>query len=565
MMRGGGGGGGAGGGGGGGAAAAAAAGGKKGGKGRLPSLEDFLSTGDLAGAVTLLEFNVRAEEADERTLPWLGYCAFHLRQWEKAGKVYGEWGAGRPSAEATLCIALCQYRAGRYAEAAALAGTLPDSPAKTRLLFHAANKAGDEATVKALHRKLSDRDKWDQLSFAALQFSRSHYSEAIDIYKKILLENRDDVALNVYIALCYYKLDYYDVSQEVLAVYLQSRPPSIVATNLKACNTFRLLNGKAAEGDLRALADAGVSSDASDLVRHNLVVFRNGDAALRVLPGLLTTVVPEARLNLVIYHLRAGAVADAYELVRDTSPALPPEYIVSAICHASLAQRPVPGLGNAPDHLRDAIQLFNIVGASASECDTIPGRQCMASCYFLQKAFEDVNVYLSSVKQYMYADDDFNWNYGLSLAATGAYKEAEEALLLVQSPAYTAEATYVSWLARCYIMNRKPRAAWELYLKTHTSAQSTQLLSVIANDCYKVGAFLYAAKAFDNLERLDDADPEHWEGKRGACIGVLQQVIAGTESKDALREVLVMLRNTSNPQVEYITRTIQRWAQTAGV
>ena len=38
------------------------------------------------------------------------------------------------------------------------------------------------------------------------------------------------------------------------------------------------------------------------------------------------------------------------------------------------------------------------VGASASECDTIPGRQCMASCFFLLKQFDDVNIYLSSVK-----------------------------------------------------------------------------------------------------------------------------------------------------------------------
>lgn len=48
-------------------------------------------------------------------------------------------------------------------------------------------------------------------------------------------------------ALCYYKLDYYDVSQEVLAVYLQSIPDSTIALNLKACNHFRLYNGKAAE------------------------------------------------------------------------------------------------------------------------------------------------------------------------------------------------------------------------------------------------------------------------------------------------------------------------------
>jgi intraflagellar transport protein 56 len=36
----------------------------------------------------------------------------------------------------------------------------------------------------------------------------------------------------------------------------------------------------------------------------------------------------------------------------------------------------------------------------------------------------------------MYNDDDFNWNHGLSLAATGNFKRAEEALLLVQNEQY---------------------------------------------------------------------------------------------------------------------------------
>lgn len=48
------------------------------------------------------------------------------------------------------------------------------------------------------------------------------------------------MALNVYVALCYYKLDYYDVSQEVLGVYVTQHPTSTVAGNLKACNLFRL-------------------------------------------------------------------------------------------------------------------------------------------------------------------------------------------------------------------------------------------------------------------------------------------------------------------------------------
>ena len=54
-----------------------------------------------------------------------------------------------------------------------------------------------------------------------------------------MLDNREYLALNVYVALCYYKLDYYDVSQEVLAVYLQHFPDSAIAINLKACNHFR--------------------------------------------------------------------------------------------------------------------------------------------------------------------------------------------------------------------------------------------------------------------------------------------------------------------------------------
>lgn len=53
-------------------------------------------------------------------------------------------------------------------------------------------------------------------------------------------------------------------------------------------------------------------------------------------------------------------------------------------------------------------------------------------------------------------------------------------------------------------------------------------------------------KAFDVLERLDP-DPEFWEGKRGAAIGVFQMVIAGAENKEKLIEVIQMLKSTNNP------------------
>ena len=75
-----------------------------------------------------------------------------------------------------------------------------------------------------------------------------------------------------------------------------------------------------------------------------------------------------------------------------------------------------------------------------------------------------------------------------------------------------------------------------------------------------MGQFYFSAKAFDMLERLDP-NPEYWEGKRGAAIGLLQLIIAGQEDRGLLADVVQMLKNTSNPQVDQIVKVMKKWAK----
>ncbi|XP_062424651.1 intraflagellar transport protein 56 isoform X3 [Rhea pennata] len=485
---------------------------------KVPQLEELLAVRDFTGAITLLEFKRQVGEQQEDADLWIGYSAFHLGDYKRALEEY-EALTKKPACSPDVWVNLaCTYFfLGMYTQAEQAALKAPKSRLQNRLLFHLAHKFSDEKKLMSFHQNLQDITE-DQLSLASIHYMRSHYQEAIDIYKRILLDNREYLALNVYVALCYYKLDYYDVSQEVLAVYLQQVPDSTIALNLKACNHFRLYNGKAAEAELKSLTDSASSSFefAKELIKHNLVVFRGGEGALQVLPPLVD-VIPEARLNLVIYYLRQDDVQEAYNLIKDLEPTTPQEYILKGVVNAALGQE----IGSR-DHLKIAQQFFQL--------------------------------------SYFYNDDTFNFNYAQAKAAMGNSSEAEEVFLLIQSEKIKNDFVYLSWLARCYIMNKKPQLAWKLYLKMETSGESFSLLQLIANDCYKMGQFYYSAKAFDVLERLD-SNPEYWEGKRGACVGVFQMILAGREAKETLREVLHLLRSTGNPQVEYIIRIMKKWAK----
>ncbi|CAA9994608.1 unnamed protein product [Nesidiocoris tenuis] len=522
----------------------------------LPSLEHFLSIRDYTGAISVLEFEQSTGRNTDMTDRWLGYCAFHLGDYKRAMTIYERMAHNvYPPDDLFVNMACCYFFLGLYPQAEKVLQKVPESPLKTRLQFHLCHKIGDEDKLMEFHNKLQNVPE-DMLSLAALHYLRSHNKEAIDIYKRLLLDKREFLALNVYVALCYYKLDYYDVSQEVLGLYLQKFPDSAIAINLRACNYFKLENGKAAEAEMKNLLDQSSPSFsfAQDIIKHNLVAFRGGVGALQVLPPLVD-VIPEARLNLVIFHFKNGEYMEAYELIKSLEPAVAHEYVLKGIVNVAVGQET-----NSREHVKVAEQFFLLVGNSESECDTIPGRQCMASYCFLQKQFDQVHVYLSSIKSYFLNDDAFNFNYAQVKSALGNFKEAEEAFLSIQNEKITNDLIFISHLARAYIMNGKPQSAWDLYVKMETSDESFILLQLIANDCYRLGHFYYAAKAFDLLDRLDPS-AEYWEGKRGACVGAWQLIMAGKLSNDLLPSIIQLLRTSTNSQVEIIIKVIKRWAK----
>lgn len=77
------------------------------------------------------------------------------------------------------------------------------------------------------------------------------------------------------------------------------------------------------------------------------------------------------------------------------------------------------------------------------------GRQCVATAYFLQQQYDDVLLYLSSIKSYLGSNDTFRFNYALVKTILGQYKEAEEELMAIQKPQYRNDYTFLECLTRC--------------------------------------------------------------------------------------------------------------------
>lgn len=80
----------------------------------------------------------------------------------------------------------------------------------------------------------------------------------------------------------------------------------------------------------------------------------------------------------------------------------------------------------------------------------------MASAFFLYGQFEEVLVYMNSIRSYFVNDDIFNYNFAQAKCATGCYKEAEELLTQINDIEMKNQHTYCMILAKCHIHSGCP-------------------------------------------------------------------------------------------------------------
>lgn len=120
----------------------------------------------------------------------MGYCAFHLGDYKRAATIYENLKKKEQTPGDLLTnLACCYFYLGMYPESQKILEDAPKSKLKNRLSFHLALKMGNESKLMEDHYMLQDSIE-DQLSLASIHYLRTHYQEAIDVYKKILLENR---------------------------------------------------------------------------------------------------------------------------------------------------------------------------------------------------------------------------------------------------------------------------------------------------------------------------------------------------------------------------------------
>jgi intraflagellar transport protein 56 len=373
----------------------------------------------------------------------------------------------------------------------------------------------------------------------------------------MLQQHPEFLALHVYIAMCQFKLDQFEPSNESVDQYLAVNSDSAVGLNLKACDYLRLFDAEIAQSQILQIRkfSSATYNFIDSLIQHNLVVFHNGDDGFNVLPTLVGGV-PEARFNLALLYMRENNPAEAYNLLQKFQARDPTEIILRATVWLAYGQ-----LTQESALLEEANETFAEIGDMEVIRDTVPGRQCLATTKFITAEYNETLRILQTIEQQVGETDEFNYNKAMSLALLSRWAEAERYFLLVKNAQYAREIFYTSWLCRCYIKNRKPDKAWSLYADVTQTEDAKTLLQIIATDCYLGGAYFYAMLAYDMLAKID-GDATLRQGMIASAVGVFRDILSRKEQRDRPGDVLSVL--AGDQEAAQTLQTIQNYIQTSG-
>lgn len=389
----------------------------------LFDLEAYLKNRDYVGALTLMGLKLQQQRGDSGTNDgttdedgreqwrvntwWLAYCHFQCGNFSGAldyfdqllasqdqsqGQIEAHTGSssshGADEESWRLSRACCLYYLQNFEDAEQAALSSKRHALCNRLLYLIAHrrKYGEKVLLDR-YQQLSSSCPEDLLALAFTSFAQRNFQESIEIYKQLLQQSKksDELgAVHVYLAMCYFKSDYYDVSLELLAVYLASHTDSFFANNLKACNQYKLYSGYEAGQVLdefrlkfpkhscaqRGGGDVYDSMGIREVAAHNTVVFQEAGATATRTESLgsssasgaavatlksLVDVIDEAKMNLVLCHLQYREYEKAFELVDDLEPVTPSEHLIKGILHGVIGEET-----NSKEHVFLAEKHFHV-------------------------------------------------------------------------------------------------------------------------------------------------------------------------------------------------------------
>jgi len=524
----------------------------------LENIMKFIENRDFSGAITFIEFsteNLSVEYSKEIAL-WDAYCNFHAGYYEKSLEIYQKLLNRYPEdTSINLYISSCHFYMNDFEEAKLSAEKGPQSGYRTRLLFHLAYRLNDAEELNNYHKCL-DKYIEDELSLASLYYMRSNFNEAIEIYQRILEVYPDFNALYVYIAMCFYKLDNFEQANEYVDQYLSKNTDSAIALNLKSCTYLRMFDNMTAESQLLQIKKFSSSNYqfVDNIISHNICVFQNGEDGFRILPKLVG-LIPEARLNLALLHMRNSNSEEAYNLLQEFTALEINDRILKANVEFAYGQ-----LISDINPINDANNTFQEIGEMETVRDTVPGRQALSASKFIIQDFDQCLKVLNTIEEVMIDCDEFFYNKAMSYAALNKWKDAQKYFLMIKNSWYKREPFYTSWLARCYIFNFVPESAWELYTESTSTEDAKTLLYIIAGDCYSTEQYYYAMKAYDVLSKFE-LDPDLRKGLIASALGVLKQVTEMKQMNERIQDVLEILG--SEPEAEQIYKVVSDYVSSS--